>query len=160
MHDVFFFHARFFFFLNFFNQMSENSLIREKSIVSLPEDCTYEIIQHLPEETSILYKFLFVNRFWCKCIIPILWKYPFNKINGDRSEHNFLIRTYLGCLNEEEKNNIERENYGFKLPIIEKPYFNYAKYLNKFTVNELETSVRIWYNTYRTSLIDLTDSVR
>src|SRR5579859_6140143 len=61
------------------------------SIISLPVDCTYEIIKQLPEETTILYKFLFVNRFWCKCIVPILWKNPFKKINEDEVKHALLI---------------------------------------------------------------------
>jgi hypothetical protein len=137
--------------------MSENSSIKKKSIISLPEDCTYEIIQQLPEETSILYKFLFVNRFWCKCIVSILWKYPFNKINDDRIKHACLINTYLGCLDEEEKSNIERDHC-FKLPSTEKPFFNYAKYLIKFTINELDSLVRTWYANH--SYCDLTDNVK
>ncbi|GBB88602.1 hypothetical protein RclHR1_15160003 [Rhizophagus clarus] len=118
-----------------------------KSIISLPEDCTYEIIQQLPEETSILYKFLFVNRFWCKCIITILWKIPFNKINEDKVRQARLINTYLGCLDEEEKNYIEKENF-FNLPPTKKPFFNYAKYLIEFTISELDSSVRAWYINY------------
>jgi hypothetical protein len=116
-------------------------------MISLPEDCTYEIIQQLPEDTPILYKFLFVNRFWCKCIISILWKIPFNKIKEDKIKQTRLINTYLGCLDEEEKNNIEKDNF-FNLPTIKKPFFNYAKYLIKFTLNELESSIKSWYINY------------
>lgn len=123
------------------------SSISKKSI-SLPEDCTYEIIQQIPEDISILHKFLFVNRFWCKCIISILWKIPFNKINEDKIKQTRLIHTYLGCLDEEEKNYIEEDNL-FNLPLIKKPFFNYAKYLIRFTISELDSSVRAWYNNYR-----------
>ncbi|CAB4474969.1 unnamed protein product [Rhizophagus irregularis] len=123
------------------------SSISKKSIIPLPEDCTYEIIQQLPEDTSTLHKFLFVNRFWCKCIISILWKIPFNKINENKIKQTRLIHTYLGCLDEEEKNYIEKDNL-FNLPLIKKPFFNYARYLVRFTISELDSSVRAWYDNY------------
>ncbi|RIA90069.1 hypothetical protein C1645_770858 [Glomus cerebriforme] len=128
------------------------SSTRKKSIVSLPIDCMYEIIQQLPEESQILYKFLFVNRFWFKSIVSLLWKYPFKKINEDSVKNARLIRTYLGCLDEEEKNNIEIDHH-FKLPSIQKPFLNYAKYLTNFTIDELNSSVRDWYFDYRKSLL-------
>jgi hypothetical protein len=63
-------------------------------LLSLPDECFDNIISFLDKKT--LYSCIFVNRYWCRLFIPIIWIDPFYQ--SDSLEINPL----LACLNENE----------------------------------------------------------
>ena len=64
---------------------------------TLPVECFGNILTFL--DNVSLYKCLFVNRYYCKLSIPIIWRDPFiMPAPNDLS----LINTLISCLNEEE----------------------------------------------------------
>ena len=68
-------------------------------ISSLPDECLGDVLSYLDKKS--LYKCLFVNRYFCKFTIPLIWREPF--INWSRININIsLINTLLACLNEDE----------------------------------------------------------
>src|SRR5256885_4644629 len=66
-------------------------------VSSLPNECFNNVLSFLDRKT--LYKCLFVNRYYCKFAIPLIWEEPYffrSPINSS------LINTLLACLNEDE----------------------------------------------------------
>ena len=63
---------------------------------SLPDECFINVFLFLLDDKS-LYKCLFVNRYYCKLTIPIIWKDPFN-----HSHQKELTDTLLSCLVDDE----------------------------------------------------------
>ncbi|CAB4392531.1 unnamed protein product [Rhizophagus irregularis] len=109
-------------------------------ICTLPEDCFYEIFKHVSkDDTKTLYNCLLVNRFLCRLIIPILYKDPFSAVN-DLKQNYCLIRIYLSCLDEIEKDYLQQNS----IEILEDsiPLFDYAKYLENFT--DLTLPIECW----------------
>lgn len=109
-------------------------------ICTLPEDCFYEIFKHVSkDDTKTLYNCLFVNRFLCRLVIPILYKDPFSAVN-DLKQNYCLIRIYLSCLDEIEKDYLQQNS----IEILEDsiPLFDYSKYLEKFT--DLILPIECW----------------
>ncbi|CAG8623266.1 3109_t:CDS:1, partial [Acaulospora morrowiae] len=83
-----------------------------KTFGDLPCECILEIFLYFEENYSTLYKFLFVSRYWCQLVVPILWRNPFyywwrgsSQPERKRIEINWnsLYRTYIASLNEVEK---------------------------------------------------------
>ncbi|RGB31412.1 hypothetical protein C1646_764099 [Rhizophagus diaphanus] len=110
------------------------------SICTLPEDCFYEIFKHVSkDDTKTLYNCLLVNRFLCRLIIPILYKDPFSAVN-DLKQNYYLIRIYLSCLNEIEKDYLQQNS--IEILEVSIPLFDYAKYLEKFT--DLTLPIECW----------------
>jgi hypothetical protein len=91
--------------------------------------------------TKSLYSFLFVSRFWCKIIIPLLWKYPFSNNISKGKE----IKTLSSLLNEEEQ--LEIIKIGINLPQkdFSSPLFNYALYIREYNTSTLYQSIEEWY---------------
>ncbi|RHZ80496.1 hypothetical protein Glove_134g210 [Diversispora epigaea] len=95
---------------------------------SLPNECKTEIFEHLLTDRQTLYRCLLVNRFWCKNIIPSLWREPFRyKIH----KVYLIIRTYLLALTADEQSTIIPFNINFEhnqQPLL----FEYGSYLEIF----------------------------
>ncbi|CAG8618991.1 31478_t:CDS:1 [Racocetra persica] len=106
--------------------------------VSLPNDVQYIIIIFLNsddhETKYILYKYLFVNRFWCRCIIPILWRRP--RVDAR------VIRTYLSCLNYDELKCLIP--FRINIPANKLPLFEYGKFLEIINLSDINRSVKSW----------------
>src|SRR5687768_11110538 len=97
---------------------------------NLPHDILQEIFQLVQNNKNTLSSCLYVNRLWCESVIPVLWQNPF-AYNMNNYESTLLIRTYINCFDEDEKKYLERNNV--KLPVTNKPIFDYNKYLIKMT---------------------------
>jgi hypothetical protein len=110
------------------------------TVCTLPEDCFYEIFKHVSkDDTKTLYNCLFINRFICRLVVPILYKNPFSSAN-DLKQNYCLIRIYLSCLDEIEKDYLREHS----IEILEDsiPLFDYVKYLEKFT--DLTLPIECW----------------
>ncbi|GBB85176.1 hypothetical protein RclHR1_11730001 [Rhizophagus clarus] len=103
-------------------------------------ECFDDIFLYFENDKKTLYSFLFVNRFWCKIIIPLLWKYPFSITSKGKE-----IKTLSSLLNEEEKLEIIKE--GFILPPKDFSLilFNYASYIREYNTSTLYQSIEGWY---------------
>jgi len=100
------------------------------------------MLDHLQDDRSTLYKCLFVNRLFCKIIIPILYKKPFHNIK-DHLHYYFLINTFFACFNEKERlylvqNDININNKSSTL-------FEYGRYLESVCYDDLNFSVDYWF---------------
>lgn len=60
----------------------------------LPYEILHNIFKLFSNDRQNLFSFLFVNRNWCKIIIPILWSHPLFKPK--------LITVILSYLNKED----------------------------------------------------------
>ncbi|CAI2167949.1 10201_t:CDS:1 [Funneliformis geosporum] len=109
------------------------------TIYSLPEDCFYEIFKHVKDDTTLLYNCLFANRFLCRIIIPFLYQNPFSVVNGLR-QYYCLTRTYLSCLDDEERNHLKK--HFIKFPQGSNSLFDYAKYLEE--IPNLTIAAECW----------------
>jgi hypothetical protein len=116
-------------------------------IVSIPAECLQEIFEHLQDDELSLHSILLVNRFWCKNVLPILWRQPFY-LCAKKGASPKLIETYIQCMDNESKCRLKRECKPLKRKIssIIQPNFNYAGYLRRIATSDLWESVRKWVN--------------
>ena len=92
---------------------------------SLPDECFNDILSFLDKKS--LYKCLFVNRYYCKFSIPIIWRNPF--IIPTRNKSLSLINTLISCLNEDEISSLIP--FAIKTFNNYSPLFKYGKFIRK-----------------------------
>ncbi|RIB02027.1 hypothetical protein C2G38_925102 [Gigaspora rosea] len=112
-----------------------------KILPSLSEEIMKIIFNHVNEESrQDLISCLLVDKYWCNNALPILWNRPFDIVSRD-NRHK-LIRTYISCLEEEEKCNLnfKLKSFKIKIPFAAKALFKYEKYLEEFSYNNLYLS--------------------
>src|SRR4051794_12006895 len=88
----------------------------------LPNECFSNILSFL-NKTS-LYKCLFVNRYYCKFSIPLIWRDPFIEPITIS-----LINTLLTCLNEDEISSLIPCAIEFNNN--QSPLFEYGNFIRK-----------------------------
>src|SRR4051812_9751647 len=110
---------------------------------ALTEDCIIGILANLQDDRSTLYKCLFVNRLFCRTIIPTLYKKPFDKTK-DHLHYYLLINTFLSCLNEEEKLYLTQNEIYIKNET--KTLFEYGRYIERFFYTDLIISLDYWFS--------------
>ncbi|RIA89311.1 hypothetical protein C1645_806337 [Glomus cerebriforme] len=112
--------------------------------VNLTEDCFDEIIQYINNKQT-LYSFLFVNRLFCRKIIPKLWSDPFTLL-GQSSPS--IVRIYISCLSNNERESIY--NWGLRIKIKQnKPLFPYLSFLKELDFWCLKGSTEEWVRSVR-----------
>ncbi|CAG8814237.1 28138_t:CDS:1 [Gigaspora margarita] len=117
----------------------------------IPTECLQEIFEHLQDDECTLFSILQVNRFWCKNVVSILWRKPF-ELCSKRGGSPKLVETFVSCMDIEAKARLKRD---CKLLLKKKlsrrpPSFNYASYLRKLTTGDLWEQVWRWVS-YKTS---------
>ncbi|KAF0532412.1 f-box domain-containing protein [Gigaspora margarita] len=92
-------------------------------MIALPNECFLKIFSNFSNDGDYksLFSCLFVNRHWCRIIIPILWRQPTVHFDDRR-----LIRMYLLELNSEEQASIVP--FKIILPVDPKPLFEYTSF--------------------------------
>ncbi|RIB13198.1 hypothetical protein C2G38_2198521 [Gigaspora rosea] len=105
---------------------------------SLPDDCIYDILQHLRGDRSTLYTCLFVNHFWCSCVVPLLWCQPFSSFRC----WALIVRTYIYCLDNSALASLIPFN--IYIPTTYKPLFTYERYLEAFSISDMENGIITW----------------
>src|SRR3954453_11495069 len=93
----------------------------------LDVECLEKILGYFSNDNQTLFNCILVNRLWCHIAIPLLWSNPFEFLKFQKYEHGWqLIRTYLTCLPDDEKQTVNK----WILPSdLQKPLFDYPKYL-------------------------------
>lgn len=127
---------------------------------SLTPDCFAEILVHLQDDKSTLYNCLLLNRLFCRLVIPLLWKRPFDLIQQSSSfverggnttstinslERNaaLIIKTYISCLPPSELRIYSEE--GMNIPRMIRPLFDYPTYLKSFDTSLIYSSVEYFF---------------
>ncbi|CAG8569102.1 3615_t:CDS:1 [Funneliformis caledonium] len=105
-------------------------------------ECFDKIFFYFEKDQRALYTFLFVNRFWCRIIIPFLWRHPFSCTSKGKE-----INTLLSLLNPEERLGIINDHDNIKLSP-PSTLFNYASYIQDYNNVELFQSIESWYETF------------
>ncbi|PKY56583.1 hypothetical protein RhiirA4_476983 [Rhizophagus irregularis] len=102
---------------------------------SLPEENFNNILSFLNRST--LHKCLFVNRYFCKLSIPIIWRNLF----GNSCTNGLLINTLLKRLSEDEISSLIP--YGININH-QTPLFEYETFVRKFDHCYCVTSILNW----------------
>jgi hypothetical protein len=102
----------------------------------LNSDILYLIFKELQDDKKTLYSCLAVDNTWCKTIIPILWKNPWNRkcLKGRR----LLLDVITSHLSDETKNNLKRQGVDFLTNHYQKPLFNYIRFCRHLDLNNLD----------------------
>src|SRR5947208_1015284 len=108
--------------------------------MALPEDCIREILEYLSDDKSSLFTCLFVNRLFCICVVPILWRRPWPKVSlsvyiSSRYDIYWKIlgKTIIKCFPEEIRSILLRKSqfYYVNSSLWQKPLFNYVSYIQE-----------------------------
>ena len=113
---------------------------------SLPE-MTYYIIRYLKNDLKSLYSCIFVNRFWCRVAIPILWEDPFSTEWRNKFLHHFLDIYFLFLSDEDKMGTKEFRRYKISHRMNSfsfKPLFNYPSFIKTLNTFQLELHVINW----------------
>ncbi|PKC75880.1 hypothetical protein RhiirA1_448263 [Rhizophagus irregularis] len=115
------------------------------SLTRLPNDCIYDILKYLKNDRTTLFKCLFVNRFWCKETVPLLYANPFDNYGKNRY---LIIWTLILCFDETEilqlKNLLCAEPYNININPEYKPLFEYTKYLENINSVKIIDLIVTW----------------
>lgn len=122
-------------------------LTTQTGFSTVPLDCLQEIFQYLENDIKSLYHCMFVNRTWCRIIISLLWRRPF-EYSGPKSTRRYseLVRTYITCLPNNSKKKIYETGYNIHLH--PRPLFPYHKYLRELDCEKLDEAVEEWINRF------------
>src|ERR1051325_10270154 len=107
-----------------------------------PYECFSNIQYFLDNRT--LYKCLFVNRYWCRLSVTILWREPFNLYYYHylSIKSSTVINTLLSCLDENEISSLIpcRLNFNNQTPL-----FEYGKFIRKIDHYNYIDNIMTWF---------------
>ncbi|GBC09522.1 hypothetical protein RclHR1_08940007 [Rhizophagus clarus] len=113
------------------------------NLPSLPSETIVHIFKHIQHEPT-LFSCLFVNRAWCRKIVPILWARPKPAVYKERASKS-LIETYVSCFDNEEKAILFSEEDMSQMDHLKSPLFEYAVFLKELNYPLLRLAVRSCY---------------
>src|SRR6266498_3498305 len=116
-----------------------------KEPFSLPEECLYEVFQYLEKDIPTLYSCLQVNTFFCKQVVPFLWKNPM-----PNTYTSIDIGVYIHSFEQQEKLELE-QNHGINIQEIPCPLFHYEKYLKVLNLRGIRHAAYYWLKNYHLS---------
>ncbi|CAG8606379.1 2436_t:CDS:1 [Cetraspora pellucida] len=109
----------------------------------LPDECIQHVFKFI--DNNDLYSCLFVNKYWCKNTIPILWSRPFRNLSPENQSK--LLAIYLSRITPDEKATLKRIfrkiNIKIRLPKYQLTY-KYEKYLQELSFKDLESAIFSW----------------
>src|ERR1044071_2185570 len=109
---------------------------------SLPIECSIKMLSFLDKNS--LYKWLFVNRLYCKLAIPIIWREPFNNTCSDKNY--LIINTLLTCLDEKEISSLVPCGMDVIANDIPSPLFEYGNFVRSVDHEDLVESIFDWFD--------------
>src|SRR3954454_17192148 len=114
---------------------------------SFPDEILHKIFQHLAKDIRTLYSCIQVNRFFCKLLIPYLWRNPM-----PNTYSSIRIEVFIYFFEEEDKKPLKR-HYELDIFNKEKPYrplFNYVRYLKILDLRGVRRAIFYWLKDYYT----------
>ena len=110
----------------------------------LPIEIMQKIFKYLHNESLV--SCLFVNKYWCNCVVSLLWenpfkhelvKYPFSnhfppvlRNFTHKKNRSMIVEAYLSCLDKEDESFLN--------------YPNYPLYLKQLDYDDLENNVNLY----------------
>ncbi|CAI2166773.1 12025_t:CDS:2 [Funneliformis geosporum] len=140
---------------------------RQKIIIpqdTLPTECMQQIFKYVNDQGNGLYSCLFVNKYWCKNVLPLLWASPFRnsyiigfwepvasywkstlskEALSQLNKYKF-IETFISCLDNQEfsyLNSLFQNYYSINLSIGKKPLINYPSFLQELFYDDFESTI-------------------
>ncbi|KAF0525405.1 f-box domain-containing protein [Gigaspora margarita] len=107
-------------------------------MITLPNECLFEILYNLKDYRRSLYSCLLVNRQWCRNVVPILWS------ELDVFKNKALVKTCLLMLNTEEQALLIPFN--IMLPNNSKPLFEYTTYVTDINIDSVDGIINWLYH--------------
>src|SRR5436305_4443635 len=117
----------------------------------LNNDVLYLIFQELQDYKNSLRSCLFVNKSWCRIVIPILWKNPWNLKEG---EEELLFNVIISHLSDESKSNLKSQGINFSYQ--QRPLFDYISFCRHLNLSEIERIIHsiYIYHKHKLSIIE------
>ncbi|CAG8566752.1 33472_t:CDS:2 [Racocetra persica] len=115
--------------------------VETKQILS--DECIQHVFKFLSDNG--LYSCLFVNKYWCKNAIPILWGRPFRNLSPEHQSK--LLAIYLARITPEEKASLKRIFKKIKIKIqLPKHHltYKYESFLQELSFKGLESAIFSW----------------
>ncbi|CAI2170760.1 6778_t:CDS:1 [Funneliformis geosporum] len=106
----------------------------------LPPECLQEIFYFLKDDRRSLHSCLFVNKFWCSCVVPTLWSRPFELA---RRTSGRLIETYTKFFDEKSKELLSSHHIIIK-PTIKPIIFDYPRFIKSIRYHNVYDFSSVW----------------
>ncbi|CAG8464077.1 19862_t:CDS:1 [Racocetra fulgida] len=122
-------------------QVARSIPVETKQILS--DECIQHVFKFLSDNG--LYSCLFVNKYWCKNAIPILWSRPFRNLSPENQSK--LLAIYLARITPEEKVALNRIFKKIKIKIQLPKHqltYKYESYLQELSFKGLESAIFSW----------------
>ncbi|KAF0523435.1 hypothetical protein F8M41_015396 [Gigaspora margarita] len=122
------------------------------SIIFLPE-CLENIFKFLQDDEEALFSSILVNRFWCRTLVPILWRNPFRLVKDANT--NKLINTYILCLSNDPEPDylsdfvILKDGQNVLQKLLKNSSrltFDYPYFLRELSCSKINVLVKKWLN--------------
>ncbi|CAG8507337.1 12585_t:CDS:1 [Acaulospora morrowiae] len=110
-------------------------------IMSLPSEIFDEVFRHLKFDKRSLYSCLLVNRFWCRKVVPLIWRRPM-PYNRKKNNNHVDVGVFIPYFNEDERIGIIKG--GITIPDRPRPFFNYAQFLHILDIEGIEKAAKDW----------------
>ncbi|CAI2174516.1 17819_t:CDS:2 [Funneliformis geosporum] len=108
----------------------------------IPVEFYNEIFSNFKRDIKTLHSCLFVNRFFSRLAIPLLWSTPFEHIDLDNPKAPLIISTYISSLVDEDKSYLNVSGIPVGSPAT--PFFPYPEYLTSFNSRAFQILVDKW----------------
>ncbi|CAG8442786.1 6489_t:CDS:2 [Acaulospora colombiana] len=112
-----------------------------KIMLQLPLEVFDEIFRHLKFDKRSLYSCLLVNRFWCRKVVPLIWRRPM-PYNQKKNGNHVDVGVFIPFFNEEERKGLMES--GITIPDRPCPFFNYAQFLHILDIEGIEKAAKDW----------------
>ncbi|KAG9304791.1 hypothetical protein G9A89_016821 [Geosiphon pyriformis] len=118
----------------------------------LPIDLLPNILKNFESDANSLFSCLLVSRLWCRIVIPMLWRNPFDLISTLRKldpkkreeKHAKIIDVYITCFSSSEKSDL-LERTSIYLPNRKSPQlFNYTQHLRSLDDKKILGAIWEW----------------
>ncbi|CAG8578269.1 4657_t:CDS:2 [Funneliformis caledonium] len=108
----------------------------------IPVEFYNEIFSNFKSDIKTLHSCIFVNRFFSRLAIPLLWSTPFDHIDLDSPKAPLIISTYICSLVDEDKSYLNVSGIPVGSPVT--PFFPYPEYLTSFNSRAFQMMMDKW----------------
>ncbi|CAG8508430.1 3505_t:CDS:2 [Funneliformis mosseae] len=106
----------------------------------LPPECLQTIFKLLKDDKKSLHSCLFVNKYWCSCVVPTLWSRPFELVSRPSGR---LIETYTNFFNEKSKELLSSHHIIIK-PTSKPIVFDYPRFIRSIRYHNVYDFSSVW----------------
>ncbi|CAG8579116.1 14617_t:CDS:1 [Acaulospora colombiana] len=107
----------------------------------LPVEIFRLVFGLLSHDKKFLHSCLLVNRTWRESVVSILWRDPFKFLQKPSAQ---LIQTYISCMDEAGRKNLEGLGINFENEPLCRPTFDYVGFLRHLKYTDFYYSSRAW----------------